>query len=377
MLTYFSLCDEDDEFAALKQQALQLKEEKKTNDCSDEEFQDFQEYRGSQEGEEVQLSSSAPQKVSVVTRPDTMPHSSTADSLVDVQAKSFTPSMSSSGYGSQAVSTQTLSSEDSMSVRSMSIEEPTDADLSKIQRLESLDVMKLAERAAAISRGEPGAAAPAVGDGGKISSSSVNEKDIDEVCESSVAAAPDADGPLEQDDPSNGGGNKTEIEGATSDASEDQSMTNGRAEHSKQNPKNNVETTESLQTEKGMSENSEKPNAGNDSKEPLEVASLTSIEEKVDNEVKVVDGVKVAEGADSDKDGEVVDMYSETAMEELEKLLDNEIESQSKGVATVGSAQLPTSSSPSPAATATDVTTATTTATPPPPPLGLRSTQNL
>ncbi|XP_069106121.1 kinesin-like protein KIF13A isoform X3 [Argopecten irradians] len=45
-------------------------------------------------------------------------HSSTADSLVDIQGKNCTPSLVSSGYGSQAVSMLTLSSEDSLSLRS-------------------------------------------------------------------------------------------------------------------------------------------------------------------------------------------------------------------------------------------------------------------
>ena len=49
-----------------------------------------------------------------------MPHSDTSDSLVDApNAKSITQSMASSGYGSQAVSSQTLSSEDNNSVRSL------------------------------------------------------------------------------------------------------------------------------------------------------------------------------------------------------------------------------------------------------------------
>ena len=59
-----------------------------------------------------------------------MTNSSTNDSLVDAQinGKSFTPSMTSSGYDSQAVSSQTLSSEDSASVRSMSIDDTPELD---------------------------------------------------------------------------------------------------------------------------------------------------------------------------------------------------------------------------------------------------------
>ena len=45
--------------------------------------------------------------------------SSTADSLGEAAVKGYTPSMTSSGYGSQAVSTLTLSSDDSISLKSM------------------------------------------------------------------------------------------------------------------------------------------------------------------------------------------------------------------------------------------------------------------
>ncbi|GFN88020.1 kinesin-like protein kif13a [Plakobranchus ocellatus] len=48
-----------------------------------------------------------------------MTPSSTTDSLTDTHGKGYTPSMTSSGYGSQAVSTLTLSSEDSASIKSM------------------------------------------------------------------------------------------------------------------------------------------------------------------------------------------------------------------------------------------------------------------
>ncbi|XP_050389861.2 centrosome-associated protein 350 [Patella vulgata] len=61
-----------------------------------------------------------------------MTHSSTNDSLVEGQTKSYTPSMTSSGYASQAVSTLTLSSEDSMSVKSM--EEQADGKNNKMRQ---------------------------------------------------------------------------------------------------------------------------------------------------------------------------------------------------------------------------------------------------
>ncbi|KAJ3639965.1 hypothetical protein Zmor_003291 [Zophobas morio] len=56
----------------------------------------------------------------------TIPTSRTLDSLVELAPKSGTPSTTSSGYGSQAVSSSNLSSDDSMSLRSMSVDETPD-----------------------------------------------------------------------------------------------------------------------------------------------------------------------------------------------------------------------------------------------------------
>ena len=72
-----------------------------------DDFQAFESYQG-------------PNPSSIQPATKSVPHSDTADSLSDApNAKSFTPSMASSGYGSQAVSSQTLSSEDNNSVRSL------------------------------------------------------------------------------------------------------------------------------------------------------------------------------------------------------------------------------------------------------------------
>ncbi|XP_055871121.1 kinesin-like protein KIF13A isoform X6 [Biomphalaria glabrata] len=60
-----------------------------------------------------------------------MTPSSTADSIAEANVKGYTPSMTSSGYGSQAVSTLTLSSEDSASIKS--IEEHIDRHQRKLQ----------------------------------------------------------------------------------------------------------------------------------------------------------------------------------------------------------------------------------------------------
>ncbi|XP_012168081.1 kinesin-like protein KIF13B isoform X11 [Bombus affinis] len=70
--------------------------------------------------------------------------SRTLDSLVELQStKINTPSMSSSGYGSQAVSTTNLTSEDSISVKSISVDETPDLeyrnllDYKKPERMDS------------------------------------------------------------------------------------------------------------------------------------------------------------------------------------------------------------------------------------------------
>lgn len=57
------------------------------------------------------------------------PTSRTLDSLVELAPKTSTPSASSSGYGSQAVSSTNLSSEDSMSLRSISVDETPDTEI--------------------------------------------------------------------------------------------------------------------------------------------------------------------------------------------------------------------------------------------------------
>lgn len=54
--------------------------------------------------------------------------SRTLDSLTEFAPKSNTPSSSSSGYGSQAVSITNLSSDDSMSIKSISVDETPDLD---------------------------------------------------------------------------------------------------------------------------------------------------------------------------------------------------------------------------------------------------------
>ena len=83
-----------------------------------DDFQEFESYQSQQS-----------QKIGV-------PHSGTSDSIAEGQFKG-TPSMTSSGYGSQAVSTLTLSSEDSLSLRSNDDSEVTRARKSGIEHASS------------------------------------------------------------------------------------------------------------------------------------------------------------------------------------------------------------------------------------------------
>jgi hypothetical protein len=81
--------------------------EPEPNSVSSEDFQDFESYQSHQPPMEANPSNSTAEEI---------PHSSTNDSLAEIQGKMFTPSLVSSGYGSQAVSMLTLSSEDSLSI---------------------------------------------------------------------------------------------------------------------------------------------------------------------------------------------------------------------------------------------------------------------
>ncbi|CAG2222721.1 KIF13 [Mytilus edulis] len=107
--------DSDEEFdeadiADIQRRKFQSVIEPEPNSVSSDDFQDFESYQSQQpQPEENPMNSTA----------EEIPHSSTNDSLAEIQGKNFTPSLVSSGYGSQAVSMLTLSSEDSLSLRSM------------------------------------------------------------------------------------------------------------------------------------------------------------------------------------------------------------------------------------------------------------------
>ena len=116
----FHTQSDEDEFAKLKEAAAPSPKKQRSDSIGSDDFQEFESY---QENQDTSFPPANPAETEAA-RSDSITHSSTNESLVDAQAaKSFTPSMSSSGYGSQAVSTQTLSSEDSTSVRSISIDD--------------------------------------------------------------------------------------------------------------------------------------------------------------------------------------------------------------------------------------------------------------
>ncbi|XP_021940962.1 kinesin-like protein KIF13A isoform X2 [Zootermopsis nevadensis] len=95
---------------------------------SDPEFSEFESYQGE--------CSQSKQNQLVKTM---LPSSRTLDSLCELQAtKMGTPSTTSSGYGSQAVSSTNLSSEDSISIRSISVDETPDIESRVVMLVEQL-----------------------------------------------------------------------------------------------------------------------------------------------------------------------------------------------------------------------------------------------
>ncbi|XP_013388106.1 kinesin-like protein KIF13B isoform X3 [Lingula anatina] len=95
---------------------------------SSDEFQDFESYKAphsDKDGVKPSSAQNSPPKDGIG-----ISHSNTGDSISELQVKTLTPSMTSSGYGSQAVSTHTLSSasEDSTSLQSI---EDSEADKHK------------------------------------------------------------------------------------------------------------------------------------------------------------------------------------------------------------------------------------------------------
>ncbi|XP_076339669.1 kinesin-like protein KIF13A isoform X2 [Tachypleus tridentatus] len=107
----------------------------KVDETEDEEFTEFESYQDSK-NLPVDESSNRPAFKSVsidsetshardedLTSGNKMQHSVTEDSLTELQTKAGTPSVMSSGYGSQALSTSPVSSEDSVSLHSVSVDD--------------------------------------------------------------------------------------------------------------------------------------------------------------------------------------------------------------------------------------------------------------
>ncbi|ENN74255.1 hypothetical protein YQE_09227, partial [Dendroctonus ponderosae] len=79
-----------------------------------------------EDGLDEKMNSQFSHRAEKITRRGLLPTSRTLDSLTELAPKATTPSASSSGYGSQAVSITNLSSDDSMSLRSISVDETPD-----------------------------------------------------------------------------------------------------------------------------------------------------------------------------------------------------------------------------------------------------------
>lgn len=111
------LLETKQDLLSLKDDLKKLKRsliEPEPNSTASDEFQDFESYESQQNAKMLESES----HFGIGSKSSTMPHSTTCDSITEIQGKGYTPSMTSSGYGSQAVSTLTLSSEDSLSLRS-------------------------------------------------------------------------------------------------------------------------------------------------------------------------------------------------------------------------------------------------------------------
>lgn len=131
-----------------KQDLLSLKEEfqklKKSlidpepASASSDDFQDFESYESQQSSKQSESGNHSEggetDNLADCGKGTAISHSGTCDSIAETHGKGYTPSMTSSGYGSQAVSTLTLSSEDSLSLRSNE-----DSDLHKMSKRSGLE----------------------------------------------------------------------------------------------------------------------------------------------------------------------------------------------------------------------------------------------
>jgi hypothetical protein len=265
---------------------------------SDDDFTEFESY---QSQNETQLAAQNTAQKIMNNRADSITHSSTTESLVDIQAvKSFTPSMTSSGYGSQAVSTLTLSSEDSASIRSMSIDETPDH----------------------VEKSKDGAHHKKNDENGE-------EDDTPNLIDLAVAdenlllplkpVLPPGNVETIEDSQMKGSSSETDTESVIEASVGNEKVNPDNFEKSVENSENSLESSEEKVEEK-ISKNSEKEisveNKVNDSKGDGDKVVATGDQ---NGEIKTDHKVK---GQGDEKKVDVIDLYSETAMDELEALGD-------------------------------------------------------
>lgn len=258
---------------------------------------------------------------------DGIARSCTNDSLTDVQCKNFTPSLVSSGYGSQAVSMLTLSSEDSLSIKSIednvesnkdsrgdqkSSMEQTSSDSdneenkvasNRLSTGSDLEEVQIQKEAVSLNSNN----SDQVTENKAPESEELNKSNVDSNCslDTSGSSVEARDGSLiEKPDPNNSNIHSTSCDTSLSETSEDVEKSNNTSEspgisqserlkRSKEERKKIVESLGAISKDTGS--NKTKRNNGKSGKPPCESQGPSAI-------------------------NEFVDPYSETAMEELERL---------------------------------------------------------
>ncbi|XP_022234974.1 centrosome-associated protein 350-like isoform X3 [Limulus polyphemus] len=128
------LNQEESDESEEEEEKCQMSKLKLDETQEDEEFTEFESYQDyKNQPVDESLNRPASKSVSIdsetprvheedLTSGNKMQHSVTEDSLTELQTKAGTPSVMSSGYGSQALSTSPVSSEDSVSLHSVSVD---------------------------------------------------------------------------------------------------------------------------------------------------------------------------------------------------------------------------------------------------------------
>uniref|UniRef100_A0A8W8NA20 CAP-Gly domain-containing protein n=1 Tax=Magallana gigas TaxID=29159 RepID=A0A8W8NA20_MAGGI len=281
-----------------------------------DDFQEFESYHPNEEGHKTVTS-------------DGIARSGTNDSLTDVQCKNFTPSLVSSGYGSQAVSMLTLSSEDSLSIKSIedniesnkdsrgdqkSSMEQTSSDSDNEEHKEGSNILSTGSDLEGVQIQKEAVSLNSnngdqVTDGALVApeSEELNKSNVDSNCslDTSGSSVEARDGSLsEKPDPNDSNIHSTICDTSLSEISEDVENSNNtcespgisqseRLKRSKEERKKIVESLGAISKDTGS--NKTKRNNGKSGKPPCESQGPSAI-------------------------NEFVDPYSETAMEELERL---------------------------------------------------------